>query len=176
LLDEAAAVDAQVHTHCSVDAIEQVGERHFRLRTTLGVIECGALVIASGGLSIPSMGASGFGYAVARQSGHQVLATRAGLVPLTLSGKHLEPLQDLSGVAFEIEARCNGAGFRNRMLLTHRGLSGPAILQISSYWQPGAQLDLDLLPALDAADWLVAQQRRRPDAGLHRRAARVLPG
>jgi predicted Rossmann fold flavoprotein len=175
LLDEAAAVDSQVDTHCSVDAIEHVGERHFRLRTTLGVIECGALVIASGGLSIPSMGATGFGYAVARQFGHEVLATRAGLVPLTLSGKHLERLQDLSGVAFEIEARCNGAGFRNRMLLTHRGLSGPAILQISSYWQPGDQLDLDLLPALDAADWLVQQQRSRPDAALRSVLAEVLP-
>ena len=175
LLDEAAAVGARVHTHCSVDAIEQVGERHFRLRTTLGVIECGALVIASGGLSIPSMGATGFGHAVARQFGHEVLATRAGLVPLTLSGKHQERLHDLSGVAFDIEAQCNGASFRNRMLLTHRGLSGPAILQISSYWQPGDVLRLDLLPALDVPAWLAQQQRERPDAALRSVLAEVLP-
>src|SRR5690606_32709611 len=175
LLDEAAAVGAQLHTLCSVDAIEQVGERHFRLRTTLGVIECGALVIASGGLSIPSMGASGFGYAVARQFGHDVLPTRAGLVPLTLSGKHMERLQDLSGVAFDIEARCNGASFRNRTLLTHRGISGPAILQISSYWQPGDDLRLDLLPAVDAAAWLAQQQRDRPDAAMRNVLADVLP-
>jgi len=175
LLDEAAAVGAQLHTLCSVDAIEQVGERHFRLRTTLGVIECGALVIASGGLSIPSMGASGVGYAVARQFGHDVLPTRAGLVPLTLSGKHMERLQDLSGVAFDIEARCNGASFRNRMLLTHRGISGPAILQISSYWQPGDDLRLDLLPAVDAAAWLAQQQRDRPDAAMRNVLADVLP-
>src|SRR5690606_8892954 len=175
LLDEAAAVDARVHTHCSVDAIEQVGERHFRLRTTLGVIECGALVIASGGLSIPSMGATGFGYAVARQFGHEVLPTRAGLVPLTLSGKHLERLLDQSGVAFYVEAKCNGASFRNRMLLTHRGLSGPAILQVSSYWQPGDDLRLDLLPGLDLPVWLAQQRRERPDAALRSVLAEVLP-
>ncbi len=175
LLEEAAAVDAQVHTHCGVDAIEHVGERHFRLRTALGVVECGALVIATGGLSIPSMGASGFGYAVARQFGHEVLATRAGLVPLTLSGKHLERLQDLSGVACEVEAHCNGTSFRNRMLFTHRGISGPAILQISSYWQPGDDLRLDLLPALDVPAWLAQQQRGRPDAALRSVLADVLP-
>src|SRR5690606_41635338 len=114
-----------------------LGERHFRWRAGLGVVECGARWIAAGGLSIPRMGASGFGYAVARQFGHGVLATRAGLVPLALSGKHLERLQDLSGVACEVEAHCNGTSFRNRMLFTHRGVSGPAILQISSYWQRG---------------------------------------
>ena len=175
LLEEAASVDAQVHTHCGVEAIEHLGERHFRLRTALGVVECGALVIATGGLSIPSMGASGFGYAVARQFGHEVLATRAGLVPLTLSGKHLERLQDLSGVACEVEAHCNGTSFRNRMLFTHRGVSGPAILQISSYWQPGDDLRLDLLPALDVPAWLAQQQRGRPDAALRSVLADVLP-
>jgi predicted Rossmann fold flavoprotein len=175
LLDEASAVGAQVRTHCSVDAIEHVGERHFRLRTTAGTVECAALVIATGGLSIPSMGASGFGYEVARQFGHAVLPTRAGLVPLTLSGKHLERLQDLSGVSCEVEARCKGAAFRNRMLLTHRGVSGPAILQISSYWQPGDELRLDLLPALDIPAWLAGQQRERPDAVLRNVLAEVLP-
>ncbi len=175
LLEEAAAVGVQVRTHCSVDAVEQVGERHFRLRTGQGVFECGALVVATGGLSIPSMGATGFGYALARQFGHEVLPTRAGLVPLTLSGKHLERLQDLSGLACEVEAQCNGASFRNRMLFTHRGVSGPAILQISSYWQQGDDLRLDLLPGLDAPAWLGQQQRARPDAALRSVMAEVLP-
>ena len=175
LLEEAAAVGVQVRTHCSVDAVEQVGERHFRLRTGQGVFECGALVVATGGLSIPSMGATGFGYALARQFGHEVLPTRAGLVPLTLSGKHLERLQDLSGLACEVEAQCNGASFRNRMLFTHRGVSGPAILQISSYWQQGDDLRLDLLPGLDAPAWLGQQQRARPDAALRSVLAEVLP-
>src|SRR5690606_15186161 len=133
-------------------------EGRFRLHTTLGTVECQSLVVATGGLSIPSMGASGFGYELARSFEHAVLPTRAALVPLTLSGKHLERLQDLSGVAFEVEARCNGASFRNGLLVTHRGVSGPAILQISSYWQPGDALQLDLLPGLDIPGWLAAQQ------------------
>ncbi|MGJ4727860.1 NAD(P)/FAD-dependent oxidoreductase [Luteimonas sp. SDU101] len=175
LLDEAAAVDARVRTHCAVERIERAGERHFRLRTVLGTVECESLVVATGGLSIPSMGASGFGYQVARQFGHEVLATRAGLVPLTLSGKPLERLQDLSGLSFEVEAHCGGAAFRNQMLITHRGLSGPAILQISSYWQPGEALSLDLLPGRDAAAWLAQQQRERGAAELRTVLGEVLP-
>jgi len=175
LLDEAAAVDAGVRTHCSAEKIERIDGGGFRLRTNLGTIECGSLVVATGGLSIPSMGASGFGYELARQFGHAVLATRAGLVPLTLSGKHQERLQDLSGVAFEVEACCNGAGFRNRMLVTHRGISGPAILQVSSYWQPGDDLRLDLLPDRDIPSWLAAQQRERGAAELRTVLSDALP-
>jgi len=175
LLDEADAVGAQVRTHCSVEAIERVEGHGFRLSTTLGGFECASLVIATGGLSIPSMGASGFGYDVARQFGHTVLPTRAGLVPLTLSGKHQERLQDLSGVSFEVEARCNGACFRNRLLVTHRGISGPAILQVSSYWQPGDDLRLDLLPDRDIPAWLTGQQRERGNAELRTVLADALP-
>lgn len=175
LLDECDAVGVQVRTQCGVEAIERVDGGGFRLRTTLGAFECASLVIASGGLSIPSMGASGFGYEVARQFGHAVLPTRAGLVPLTLSGKHQERLQDLSGLSFEVEARCNGASFRNKLLVTHRGISGPAILQISSYWQPGDDLMLDLLPDRDIPDWLAAQQRERGNAELRTILAEALP-
>ena len=175
LLDEADAAGAQVRTHCRVEAIERVDGRGFRLSTTLGAFECASLVIATGGLSIPSMGASGFGYDVARQFGHAVLPTRAGLVPLTLSGTHQARLQDLSGVAFDVEARCNGAAFRNRMLVTHRGISGPAILQVSSYWQPGDALRLDLLPDRDIPAWLAAQQRERGNAELRTVLADALP-
>src|SRR5690606_7041554 len=95
--------------------------------------------------------------------------------PLTLSGRHLERLQDLSGVSFEVEARCSDASFRNRMLITHRGVSGPAILQISSYWQPGAELRLDLLPDRDTGAWLSAGPRGRADAGLLTVLAEALP-
>jgi Predicted flavoproteins len=132
-------------------------------------------VIATGGLSIPSMGATGFGYELARQFGHEVLPTRAGLVPLTLSGKHQERLADLSGLALPVEARCGKARFRNFMLLTHRGVSGPSILQISSYWQPGDDLRLDLLPDRDALDWLQSQQTQRPDAELKTVLSDALP-
>ena len=175
LMDEAAAAGATVRTHCAVEDIERVDGGGFRLRTAHGTVECESLVIATGGLSIPSMGASGFGYDVARRFGHAVLATRAGLVPLTLSGKHLERLQDLSGVSLDVEARCGDASFRNRMLITHRGVSGPAILQISSYWQPGSELRLDLLPDRDIGAWLSGRQRERADAALLTVLAEALP-
>ncbi|QNG75787.1 NAD(P)/FAD-dependent oxidoreductase [Stenotrophomonas maltophilia] len=174
LVDECQAAGAQIRTECSVQRIEH-GSDGFRVHTTQGLFHCASLVVATGGLSIPSMGATGFGYEIARQFGHQVLPTRAGLVPLTLSGKHQERLADLSGVALPIEARCNGKSFQNFMLLTHRGVSGPAILQISSFWQPGDALELDLLPGQDAGEWLRQMKRERPAAELRTVLAEVLP-
>ena len=174
LLDECAAADVRIETSCSIEKVQRVADG-FRLDTALGVFDAPSLVIASGGLSIPSMGASGFGYAIARQFGHAVLPTRAGLVPLTLSGKHQEQLQDLSGVALPVEARCHAQAFRGAMLVTHRGISGPAILQISSFWQPGDELRLDLLPDRDAHAWLHAQQSARPAAELKTVLADALP-
>lgn len=174
LLDECATAGVQVRTDCGVERIER-GTDGFRVQTAQGQFHCASLVVASGGLSIPSMGASGFGYEVARQFGHEVLPTRAGLVPLTLSGKHQERFADLSGVALPVEARCNGHSFRNFMLVTHRGVSGPAILQISSYWQPGDDLRLDLLPDRDAGDWLRAMKRERGASELRTVLAEVMP-
>lgn len=174
LVDECQAAGAQIRTECSVQRIEH-GSDGFRVHTTQGLFHCASLVVATGGLSIPSMGATGFGYEIARQFGHQVLPTRAGLVPLTLSGKHQERLADLSGVALPIEARCNGKRFQNFMLLTHRGVSGPAILQISSFWQPGDALELDLLPGQDAGEWLRQMKRERPAAELRTVLGEMLP-
>ncbi|MBA0264051.1 NAD(P)/FAD-dependent oxidoreductase [Stenotrophomonas maltophilia] len=174
LVDECQAAGAQIRTECSVQRIEH-GSDGFRVHTTQGLFHCASLVVATGGLSIPSMGATGFGYEIARQFGHQVLPTRAGLVPLTLSGKHQERLADLSGVALPIEARCNGKRFQNFMLLTHRGVSGPAILQISSFWQPGDALELDLLPGQDAGEWLRQMKRERPAAELRTVLGDVMP-
>ena len=175
LLDECAAAGVEVRTLCTVEHVAPADDGTFHLRTSQGAFSSEALVVASGGLSIPSMGASGFGYAVAKQCGHEVLATRAGLVPLTLTGKHAERLQELAGVSLPIEAHCNGASFRNFMLVTHRGISGPSILQISSYWQPGDDLRLDLLPGIDIDalfnDWL---QHRR-DAEMKTLLGEVLP-
>ena len=177
LLDECAAAGVRVETGCSVEHVEHVEnvDDGFRLDTTFGAFVTPKLVIASGGLSIPSMGASGFGYTIARQFGHNVLPTRAGLVPLTLSGKHSENLQNLSGVALPVEARCNNQGFRGAMLITHRGISGPAILQISSYWRPGDDLRIDLLPDRDAFDWLRVQQSERHAAEFKNVLADALP-
>lgn len=174
LVDECQAAGARIRTDCGVQRIERTADG-FDVHTTQGPFFAASLVIATGGLSIPSLGASGFGYEVARQFGHRVLPTRAGLVPLTLSGTHQARLADLSGVALPVEARSNGVSFRNSMLLTHRGVSGPAILQISSFWQPGDTLELDLLPGQDAAGWLRTMKRDRPAAELRNVLADVLP-
>ena len=174
LLDECASAGVRVETGCS---IEQVQARNpgFEVRTNRGAFRSDALVVASGGLSIPAMGASGFGYQLARQFGHDVLPTRAGLVPLTLSGRPLEQLADLSGVAFAVTATSNGQAFSNSMLITHRGVSGPAILQISSYWEPGDPLSIDLLPGRDALDVLQQWQAERPAAELKTLLGELLP-
>jgi predicted Rossmann fold flavoprotein len=174
LLAECAQAGARVATSCGVEGIER-GADGFRVRTTLGELAAPSLVVATGGLSIPSMGATGFGYAVARQFGLAVLPTRAGLVPLTLTGKPSEQLQGLSGVALPVAATANGRTFRNAMLITHRGVSGPAVLQISSYWQPGDELLVDLLPDENAHELLRAQAAARPAAELRNVLGDVLP-
>jgi len=174
LLAECASAGVRVETACSVERVQH-GDGGFHVHTTRGAFNAPSLVVATGGLSIPSMGATGFGYELARQFGHDVLPTRAGLVPLTLSGKHQERMADLSGVAFPVTARCADSTFSNFMLITHRGVSGPAILQISSYWQPGDDLRLDLLPGRDALETLQQLQRDRPAAELRTVLGDLLP-
>ena len=175
LLDECAAAGVAVEASCGVQRVRKTPEG-FSVLTARGEVHAESLVVASGGLSIPSMGASGFGYELARQFGHAVLPTRAGLVPLTLSGKHQEHYQDLTGVALPaVEARVGRQGFRAGLLFTHRGISGPAILQISSYWHPGDDLRIDLLPDLDAGTHLVEQRAARPLTELKTVLGDVLP-
>ena len=175
LLANCAAAGVEIRTLCSIEQVQHTDAGQFRLRTTQGTFSAPAVVVACGGLSIPSMGASGFGYQLAKQFGHTVLPTRAGLVPLTLTGKHAERLHDLAGVSLPIEAHCNGAAFKNFMLVTHRGISGPALLQISSYWQPGDDLRLNLLPDHDIDALLREWQQHRRDAELKTLLADVLP-
>lgn len=174
LLDECAAAGVRIDIDCAVQAVRP-HDGGFAVDCKLGALQAPSLVVASGGLSIPTMGATGFGYEVARQFGHAIVPTRAGLVPLTLTGSHQDHYADLSGVALPVVARSNGAEFRNAMLITHRGLSGPAILQISSYWQPGESLTLDLLPSVDVGDWLCMQQDARPATELKTVLGEVLP-
>lgn len=126
-------------------------EKHesFEIATSRGNFECESLVIASGGLSIPQIGATAFGYRIAEQFGLTVMPLRAGLVGLTFAPETLAQFAELSGISIEAEVSCNGARFREQMLITHRGLSGPAILQISSYWKPGEDISVNLLPDRD---------------------------
>ena len=117
----------------------------FIIETGGGPIHGASLVIASGGLSIPKMGATNFGYELAKRFGHTIVPTRPALVPLTFSADDLARYQDLSGIGLPVEASCHRQSFSGPMLFTHRGISGPAILQVSSYWAPGQALDIDLL-------------------------------
>ena len=174
LLDECADAGVRIDTGCSVERVQRTDEG-FRVMTTFGEVRAPSLVIATGGMSIPSMGATGFGYELARQFGHTVLPTRAGLVPLTLTGKHQDHLADLSGVALPVTAYCNGREFSNFMLITHRGVSGPSILQISSYWNVGDALHLDLLPQDDAFDALKQLRAKRPAAELRTVLGELFP-
>jgi predicted Rossmann fold flavoprotein len=132
------------------------------------------VVLATGGLSIPKMGATGFAHDVASRFGLRLTEIRPGLVPLTFDGDLLALMQPLSGVSLDCSAALGRRAFREAMLFTHRGLSGPAVLQISSYWREGA-VTLDLLPGVDAAAWLLTRKRARPKAGLGGVLAEVLP-
>ncbi|MCX7115102.1 MAG: NAD(P)/FAD-dependent oxidoreductase [Gammaproteobacteria bacterium] len=128
--------------------------------------ECQSLVVASGGLSIPTLGSSPFGYQLAAQFGLSVYPTRAGLVPFTLHTQDKERLEQLSGVSIDALVECNGHSFRENILFTHRGLSGPAILQISSYWHPGDDVSITLLPDLNVFETLQIAKKESPDCFL----------
>ena len=174
LVTECQAVNVRLSTGTSVSSVRAT-QPGFELQTTAGTVRCERLVIATGGLSIPKMGASGFGYDLARQFGHSVVSTRAGLVPLTLSGRPLEQIDGLAGVATPVVAQTPEQSFSNAALFTHRGLSGPAVLQISSYWQPGTPLHMNWLPGIDAAQQLLEAKRTRPQTRLESLLQEFLP-
>ncbi len=173
LLAECEAVGAEVLTHSPV-TIEQLGPPH-RLATPAGTLSCESLVIATGGYSIPSLGATGFGFDFARELGLGVQPTRAALVPFTLEPGLLGRLEGLSGVSLETAIRAGGAEFRESLLFTHRGLSGPAVLQASSYWQPGRPVEIDLFPGADLGRGLREARRERPRVELRTLLGETLP-
>jgi predicted Rossmann fold flavoprotein len=172
LVEECVRAGVSMVCECAVSSVARGGEG-FVVRTTRGEFACESLVVATGGLSVAQLGATDFGYRVARQFGLRVRATRPGLVPFTLGAEELERFAGLSGVSLDAVAACNGAEFRENVLVTHRGLSGPAVLQVSSYWSPGDEVTINLLPHSDASDWLAA--RRDRDATLANLLAQHLP-
>ena len=158
---ECDAAGVRWQTGCAVEEVRREGD-DFLLLTAHGALRAGALVVATGGLSIPKIGATDLGYRIARQFGLGVVETRPGLVPLTFDGQAWQPFAPLAGVAREVDIR-TGAGkaagsFREDLLWTHRGLSGPAVLQISSFWRPGAPITIDMFDGEDAAAWLLEQK------------------
>jgi predicted Rossmann fold flavoprotein len=147
LLNEMRGAEAELRLSTSVEAVEKTGEG-FALRLQQGFVQCRSLVVATGGKSIPKMGATGFGYDLAGQFGLKLVETRPALVPLTLEPTLLERLTPLAGVAVDAVAGCGKTTFSEAMLFTHRGISGPAILQISSYWREGDEIVLSMLPGV----------------------------
>jgi predicted Rossmann fold flavoprotein len=147
----------------------------FRVQTAQQEFTAPALVLATGGLSIPKMGATGFAYDVARRFGLNIVEPVPGLVPLKATPGALGLHEVLAGVSLDAIASCDGVSFRENILFTHRGLSGPAILQISSYWRPGDAIVLDLTPACDASGFLLERKQARPKAEAKTVLAEILP-
>ncbi len=150
LLDEMRAAGATWHLGVEIWGVEKT-DGGFRIATSEGLFEASSLVIATGGKSIPKMGATGFAYRIAEQFGLPITETRPALVPLTLDSMLLESIAPLSGISAPAEIRHGKTAFREALLFTHRGLSGPAILQISSYWREGDAITVDIEPDIDIA-------------------------
>lgn len=165
LLQECARFSVSLLFKQTIHRIEKHGNL-FKIHVNDQYYSCESLVIATGGLSIPSLGSSPLGYQIAEQFGLHVYPTRAGLVPLTLHSHDKQRLEELTGIAVDSDVRCKAQSFRENLLFTHRGLSGPAILQISSYWQPGDDLHITVAPEINLYSELLTAQQKFPDKQL----------
>lgn len=173
LLRECEDAAVTIRLGCPVERIERHGEG-FLLATALGGLQCRSLVIATGGLSIPKMGATNFGYKVAQQFGLPIIPTVPALVPFTFTEQDLAFYEGLSGISFDAIVRCGKVNFRENVLITHRGVSGPAILQISSYWKPGDEIHIRILPDVDWTDYLKQARKNSPRQELKNVVGEVL--
>jgi predicted Rossmann fold flavoprotein len=173
LQKECAAVDVIIK--CNVEVKLITHSEGFELDTTVGLFSAPSIVVATGGLSIPKMGSTGFAYDVAKQFGLAVTETRAGLVPFVFNPEYLEKLKDLSGLSIDAEVICGDASFRENILITHRGLSGPAVLQISSYWREGREVVINLLPTQNLAELISEERERNGRLEIKTLIARYLP-
>jgi len=170
---ECESAGVEVLTHCEDTTVEY--EESYSVKSSKGAFASDSLVIATGGLSIPKMGASDFGYRLAKQFGLNVLDTRAGLVPFIFSGAMHELTDRLSGVSLPATVTASGTTFTEDILFTHRGLSGPAALQASSYWSPGTNITLNLLPSANAEDLLLDAKTKQAKARLRTILSEHLP-
>jgi hypothetical protein len=174
LLEECRVGDVELLLNARGIQVERANAGGFRVECSVGEFWAEALVVATGGLSIPKMGATGLGYEIARQFGLGVVTPRPALVPLVLGGEE-KRWTELAGVAAEVVASAGGAEFREKMLVTHRGLSGPAVLQASSYWRPGDELVVDFAPGLDVLGALREPGARRVEGSFRLALKQVLP-
>ncbi len=173
LLAECDAANVERQMAISVSAVEKTANG-FRIQTSDGEKTCSSLVIATGGLSIPKIGATKFGYDIARQFGLNLIETRAGLVPLTFTDT-LETYKELSGLSVEAEISYAKIRFAEGLLFTHRGLSGPSVLQISSYWREGNDIAVNLVPDKNIYDWLKEKKQNNPKQDIQNIIADILP-
>ena len=167
-----------IKTNCCLEKIQQPTPSNplFTIRSTLGIFQSNTVVIATGGASIPRMGSTDFGLHIAKQFGLKNIPFRPALVPLTFTQKELNQFfKPLAGTAVDVTIHCRGTYFKEAILFTHRGLSGPATLQISSYWQHGDAIEIDLFPNSNVKYWLEQQQNQHPKAELKNRLSQHLP-
>ncbi len=174
LLADMAAAGVELWLGCAVSGVVR-GAVGFEVTTARGLVRAGSVVVATGGKSIPKMGATGFGYRVAEQFGVPLVETRPGLVPLTFAEQELAWMVPLAGVAVQGQVRCGRVGFDEAVLFTHRGLSGPAILQISSYWREGQAVRLNLAPGQDVAGRLKGAKAAAGRQALRTALAEIVP-
>ena len=174
LLAECAAANVKIQLGKPISAIKKT-ETGFSIMTDAQEISCQSLVVACGGKSIPKMGATGFGYEIAQQFGLNIIEPRAALVPLTFQNEMLKYVQSLSGIAVDVQASCNGAQFKEALLFTHRGLSGPAILQISSYWKEGDEVAINFAPSQNIFTLLKQEKEQHPRQEMATILSRFLP-
>lgn len=173
LLEDLRAAGGLLRLHTTVTGVEPTQDG-FIVSTNRSTLACTKLVVATGGLSIPKMGATGFAYELARQFGHNLIPTRAGLVPFALGDDKLAQMTGLSGISLTATVTAGGTSFTDGFLFTHRGLSGPSVLQASSYWDTSQTVEIDLLPGTDALEWLLARKNDRPRANLVTIASELL--
>ena len=175
LLSECKKFEVKVQLNCKIQSIKKLTENEFQLTTDKQTIQCQSVVVATGGLSIPKMGATPFGYQLAQQFGINVIPTQAGLVPFTLQPEDKEKLSPLSGIAVPCVVSNEKQSFKENVLFTHRGLSGPAILQISSYWQAGETIMVNFLPEMNVTEALLQKRSEHIKMQLKNILAEWLP-
>lgn len=173
LVQECDTSSVKILTECDVQKVTRPD--NYLVETSAGDYTAESVVVATGGLSIPRMGATDFGFRLARQFGLPVIDTSAGLVPFTFSGELQAMMERLAGVSLDAQVDCNTQSFSEGILFTHRGLSGPAILQISSYWKPGESIVINLLPNIELENYLLERKQHEPRSGLRNILCGLLP-